>query len=94
MEEKTKLIKHLAELGMLSFSDDEWEKMANDMQDMIELINEIKQADVTGVKSVIKKVAFQDLRKDEEKPSFDKEDILRNAHKEEDGTFVVAKVVD
>lgn len=94
MEDRTKLVKHLAELAMLDFPDEELEEMARDMQDAIGLLDEIKGADVTGIKPKIKTIAFKDLRQDEVKPSYDKEELLRNAQKQHEGAFVVAKVVD
>ncbi|MDD4315584.1 MAG: Asp-tRNA(Asn)/Glu-tRNA(Gln) amidotransferase subunit GatC [Clostridia bacterium] len=94
MDEKIKLVKHLADLGMLTFSDEEMQAMVNDMQDIIGLIDGIKDADVEGVTAKLNVVAFADLREDAAKPSMQREDILRNAAKQEKDSFVVAKVVE
>ncbi len=94
MDEKIKLVKHLADLGMLSFSDNEMQAMVNDMQDIIGLIDGIKDADTTNVEPKLNIVAFADLREDVAAPSMARDDILRNAAKQEKDSFVVPKVVE
>lgn len=94
MDEKIKLVKHLADLGMLTFSDKEMQSMVNDMQEIIGLIDGIKEADTNGVEPKLNIVAFADLREDQAAPSMPREDILRNAAKQEKDSFVVPKVVE
>lgn len=94
MEDKIKLVKHLADLGMLTFSDEEMQTIVGDMQHIIELIDEIKEADVSGVKAKIIPVKYKNLRKDEAKESMDRKDILKNASQVQENCFVVPKVVD
>lgn len=94
MDDKIKLVQHLADLAMLTFSEKELEGMVNDMQDIIGLIDLIKEADVSGIKPELNEIVFADLRKDEAKPSTPKEDLLKNAAKAESGSFEVTKVVE
>lgn len=94
MNDKIKLVQHLADLGMLTFSEKEMQSMVGDMQDIIGLIDQIKQADVSGIQPDIKQTKFEDLRIDKARQSMPKEDILKNAAQTENGCFVVPKVVD
>ncbi|MCD7741401.1 MAG: Asp-tRNA(Asn)/Glu-tRNA(Gln) amidotransferase subunit GatC [Ruminococcus sp.] len=88
------MVKYLAELGKLEFSDDALEKMAGDMTDIINLMDTIKEFDVEY--DALKdnhNVGFNELRKDESKPSMATEKVLSNAVNSAD-SFVVPKVVE
>jgi aspartyl-tRNA(Asn)/glutamyl-tRNA(Gln) amidotransferase subunit C len=88
------MVKYLAELGKLKFTDDELKKMADDMTDIIEIMDTIKEIDVTydPVKDN-HNVYLNDLRKDVPADSFPTAKILQNAVNSEDA-FVVPKVVE
>lgn len=94
MDDKIKLVKHLAELGMLNFSEKELKGMVEDVKDIIKLIDGIKQADVSDLEPQKAEIAFDELRKDEVKASMEKHKLLKNAVKTEGGSFSVAKVVE
>lgn len=88
------LIKHLAELSKLEFDDEALEKMAEEMTDIIALMDTVKSVDVGCDLSDDKSFdQFNDLRSDEVKPSMSSEDVLKNAlHR--DSAFVSPKVVE
>ena len=88
------MVKYLSQLGKLSFTDEELEKMAGDMTDIIEIMDTIKEIDVTydPVKDN-HNVFLNDLRKDIPADSFPTEKILQNAVSSEDA-LVVPKVVE
>ena len=88
------MVKYLSELGKLSFTDEELEKMAGDMTGIIEIMDTIKEIDVTY--DPIKdnhNVYLNDLRKDIPTDSFPTAKILQNAVSSED-SFVVPKVFE
>lgn len=88
------MVKYLSQLGKLSFTDEELVKMAGDMTDIIEIMDTIKEIDVTY--EPIKdnhNVYLNDLRKDISTESFPTAKILQNAVNSEDA-FVVPKVVE
>ena len=88
------MIKYLSKLGKLSFNDEELEKMASDMTGIIEIMDTIKEIDVTY--APIKdnhNVYLNDLRKDVSSDSFPTNKILQNAVNSENA-FVVPKVFD
>ena len=89
-----KMVSYLSELGKLEFSDKELEKVANEMTDIINLMDTIKEIDVTyDAKSDNKNVYLNDLRNDISAPSMPTEKILQNATSS-NNYFVVPKVVE
>lgn len=87
------LTAHLAELSKLSFTDDELITMANQMSDIIALMDKVKEIDSELPTYAIDAVEYNDLRRDEIKDSFDTEKILENAKNKKNSSFVVPKVV-
>lgn len=88
------MVRYLSELGKLYLSDEELEKMASDMTDIIKIMDTVKEIDVTY--EPIKdnhNVYLNDLRKDIPQDSFPTAKILQNAVNTED-SFVVPKVFD
>lgn len=88
------MVKYLAKLGKLNFTEEGFEAMAEDMTDIIEIMDTIKEIDITY--DPIKdnhNVYLKDLRKDEAQPSLPTEKILQNAVNSE-SSFVVPKVVE
>ena len=89
------MVRHLANLSRLAFNDDEMKKMADDMTGIIEIMDTIKDIDVTY--EPIKdnhNVYLNDLRKDIADDSFPTEKILGNAAVVSENAFVVPKVVE
>lgn len=88
------MVKYLAKLGKLNFTEEGFEAMAEDMTDIIEIMDTIKEIDITY--DPIKdnhNVYLKDLRRDEAQPSLPTEKVLRNAVNSEN-SFVVPKVVE
>lgn len=88
------MVKYLAKLGKLNFTEEGFEAMAEDMTDIIEIMDTIKEIDITY--DPIKdnhNVYLKDLRKDEAQPSLPTEKVLQNAVNSEN-SFVVPKVVE
>lgn len=88
------MVKYLAELGKLEFSDDELAKKADEMTDIINLMDTVKEIDITY--DALKDnhdVYINDLREDAVMQSLDTEKILQNAVNS-NNCFVVPKVVE
>ena len=88
------MVSYLAELGKLELSQNELENVADQMTDIIELMDTIKEIDVTydPIKDN-KNVYLNDLRKDIPQPSMSTEKVLSNATNT-NNSFVVPKVVE
>lgn len=88
------MVSYLSELGKLEFSDEELERVAHEMTDIINLMDTIKEIDVTyDAKLDNKNVYLNDLRKDIPEASMPTEKITQNA-KSNNNYFIVPKVVD
>lgn len=88
------MVKYLAELGKLEFSDDELAKKADEMTDIINLMDTVKEIDITY--DALKDnhdVYINDLRGDVVKQSLATEKVLQNAVNS-NNCFVVPKVVE
>ncbi len=88
------MVKYLAKLGKLSFTDEELAKATEDMTGIIEIMDTIKEIDITY--DPLKdnhNVYFKDLRKDEAMESLPTDKLLMNAANSE-SCFVVPKVVE
>lgn len=88
------MVRHLSDLGKLTFTDEELEKVAKDMTGIIEIMDTIKEIDISY--DPIKdnhNVYLNGLREDRAMDSFPTEKILQNAVNSEN-CFVVPKVVE
>lgn len=88
------MVKYLAELGKLEFSDDEIAKKAEEMTDIINLMDTVKEIDISY--DALKDnhdVYLNDLREDVVKDSLATEKVLQNAVNS-NNCFVVPKVVE
>jgi aspartyl/glutamyl-tRNA(Asn/Gln) amidotransferase C subunit len=87
-------VKYLAELGKLEFSDEELEKTAGEMTEIINLMDTIKGIDVEyDARKDNHNVFLNDLRRDEKSPSMATEKVLSNAVNS-GNSFVVPKIVE
>lgn len=88
-------VKHIAKLAKLSLTDEEVEKYAKDLESIATFVEKLNEVDITGVEPtahiVDKKNVF---RKDENKPSIEREQMLKNAPSKEAGCISVPKVVE
>lgn len=88
------MVKYLAELGKLEFTDEELAKTAEEMTDIIELMDGVKGYDVEyDAHKDNHNVFLESLRTDEKHESMPTEKVLQNAVNQ-DSAFVVPKVVE
>lgn len=94
MEKSTLL--HIAELSKLSFTDGEAEVMMEQMGDIIDLMDTIRDVDLEYDDTKDKKeISYQQLRTDSAKESYPAEKLLKNA--ETDGTgscYTIPKMME
>lgn len=87
-------IKHLCSLSKLDYSDDGMTKVMGEMSDIIDLMDEIKEFDLTYDDTKDgNEIGFSETREDVAEESFPAEKLLSNAENQ-DGCYVVPKVVE
>ena len=88
------MVKYLAQLGKLEFSDEELAVKADEMTDIINLMDTVKEIDITyDAFKDNHNVYINDLREDVIKESMKTEKVLQNAVNS-NNCFVVPKVVE
>ena len=94
MAVELKTIEHLCELSKLDYDEDGMKKVMAEMGDIIELMDEIKEFDLTYDDTKDgNEIRFADTREDKAEESFPPEKLLANAENT-DGCYVVPKVVE
>ena len=87
-------IRHLCELSKLDYDEDGMKKVMGEMSDIIDLMDEIKEFDLTYDDTKDgNEIRFGDTRADKAEASFPTEKLLANAENT-DGCYVVPKVVE
>ena len=88
------MVSYLSRLGKLSFAEEALKKTAEEMTNIIEIMDTIKEIDIKyDALADNKNVYLNDLREDASEPSMPTQKILQNALNSED-CFVVPKVVE
>ncbi|MBN2853854.1 MAG: Asp-tRNA(Asn)/Glu-tRNA(Gln) amidotransferase subunit GatC [Clostridia bacterium] len=88
-------VDYVANLARLNFNDEEALKLSAQMEDILaymDKLNSLNTENVIPMEHV--KPVSNIFRKDMVSPSFDREQILRNAPVKEDGAFKVPKIVE
>ncbi len=89
-----KEVEHVALLARLSLSEDEKEKFAKQLSQILEHAGKIAEFDTKDIKPTSHVLPIKNVfRKDEEKPSLSKEDVLLNAPAKEEGMFRIPKII-
>ena len=88
------MVKYLAELGKLYFTDEELLENSKQMTSIVDLMDTIKEIDIT-YDAVLDNhnVYLPDLRKEESAPSMETAKVLQNAVNSSN-CFVVPKVIE
>lgn len=88
-------IEYVGILAKLEISEEEKEKAKKDMGSMLDYIDKLNELDTTGVEPMSHVFPVQNVfREDVVVNGDDRENILKNAPEEKDGSFVVPKTVD
>ena len=89
MDEKT--LEYIAELSRLELPEEEKADMLEQMQKILDYMDLLNSVDTDATEPLIQ---FEDLREDEVKPSFDRDELMRNAKKKLDGAYQVPRTVE
>ncbi len=89
----SELTKHLAELSKLEFTDEELDKMTEDMTDIIAIMDKVCGFDTSKPAYALDAVDYNDLRADAHTNSYPTDKITANAKNVKNNSFVVPKVV-
>ena len=96
--EKTKIsieeVKRLAGLSSLEFSEEELKAFIPEFENMLELVDQVKNCDVDNIGFTHDSHKLADLRPDEATESLPQEEILTNSPKTKKGSFCVPKMLD
>ncbi len=88
-------VKYVAHLARISLSPDEERKLGAQLGNILDYIEKLKQADVSGVEPTAHAFPLVNvMRADEVRPSIANEDALRNAPAAANGLFIVPKIVE
>ncbi len=88
-------VKHIAKLSKLNLTEKELEKYTNELSSIVDFANELSNINVDGVKPTAHILDIKNVfRKDEVQPSYDREEILKNAPSKDAGCVSVPKVVE
>ena len=88
-------VKHIAKLSKLNLTEEELEKYTNELSSIVDFANELSNINVDGIKPTAHILDIKNVfRKDEVQPSYDREEILKNAPSKDAGCVSVPKVVE
>ena len=88
-------VTHVAHLARLDLAPDELETMQTQLSRILEYIDMLGEADVSGVPITAQVTNLVNvLRSDIIEPSLPREDVLANAPHQQDGMFVVKAIFD
>ncbi|MGJ9458367.1 Asp-tRNA(Asn)/Glu-tRNA(Gln) amidotransferase subunit GatC [Oceanobacillus sp. CF4.6] len=87
-------VKHVAHLARLAVTDEEVEKMADELSAIIGYAEQLNELDTDGVEPTTHVLDLKNvMRKDEPKEWITQEDALKNAPDQEDGQFRVPSIM-
>ncbi len=86
-------IKHVANLARLEVKPEEMDKLAKDMDNMVNMISKLQDLDLSNVDLALLGERNV-LREDEIAKSLDREKVIANAPTKEAGCFSVPKIVE
>ncbi|SFE88763.1 Asp-tRNA(Asn)/Glu-tRNA(Gln) amidotransferase subunit GatC [Alteribacillus iranensis] len=88
-------VKHVAHLARLSVSEEEAEKLAEELDGIIGFAEKLNELDTEGVEPTTHVLDIHNvLREDVQRPSLKQEEALKNAPDQEDGQVKVPSVLE
>jgi aspartyl-tRNA(Asn)/glutamyl-tRNA(Gln) amidotransferase subunit C len=85
---------HVANLARLDLDEANIEKFVGQIGVILEYVDTLNQVDTKGVQPTSHAISLTNaFREDEERDVFDRESALANAPEQEDGHFIVPKVI-
>ncbi len=88
-------VDYLARLIRIELSEEEKELFSSQLGDILGYVEQLKEVDISGVEPMYHPLPITNrFRKDEVRPSLDRDKALSNAPEAKDGFFVVPKVIE
>ena len=88
-----KEVKHVANLARLELTEEETQKYAKQLGELLTYVEQMNEVDTSGVEPMPHAMEFVNVvREDEVVRDFTKEELMKNAPVEEDGFFRVPKI--
>ena len=88
-------IAYVARLARLELSDAEKAKLSAQLAGILDYVAKLNEVDVTGIEPTAHAIPLTNvLRKDEPRPSIERERILKNAPETARDLFIVPKIVE
>jgi len=85
---------HVANLARLDIDESSIDKFARQIGTILEYVDTLSRVDTQGVKPTSHAIFLNNaFREDEERENLDRDKALANAPEQEDGNFVVPKVI-
>ncbi|MEN3027136.1 MAG: Asp-tRNA(Asn)/Glu-tRNA(Gln) amidotransferase subunit GatC [Chlorobiota bacterium] len=95
MESRIALVKHIAELARLRFSEEELSEFVEQFERIVHFIGAIEKLELEGVEPLVHIIPVENaFREDIPQPSLPREEALRNAPKHNGVFFRVLKVIE
>jgi aspartyl-tRNA(Asn)/glutamyl-tRNA(Gln) amidotransferase subunit C len=89
-------VKHIAQLANIPISEEESNKLAQDFSETLQVVDQLKKADVSQVEITHQVTGFKNVFREDivkEEQSFTQKEALANAKKTYQGYFVVPYVL-
>ncbi len=87
-------VEHVAHLARLDFDQEEKERFAKELNDILEFVAQLEEVDTAGVEPAYHALELKNVfREDRVEPSLPPEEALANAPEAEDGAFVVPRII-
>ncbi|MFZ5569530.1 MAG: Asp-tRNA(Asn)/Glu-tRNA(Gln) amidotransferase subunit GatC [Thermodesulfobacteriota bacterium] len=94
MKIKMEEVRHVADLARLDIADEMLEKFADQIGNILEYVATLNEVDTGGIAGTSHAIPFTNaFRDDVVRDHLDRETALANAPEQEEGAFVVPKVV-
>ena len=88
-------VKYVAHLARLSLSQEEEQKIGDQLGNILAYIEKLKEVDVSGVEPTAHAFPLVNVtRPDEVRPSLSNQEALRNAPAQANGLFMVPKIIE
>lgn len=95
MKITTDQVKYVANLARLNVTDAEAEALSAQMADIITFADALSEIDTTGIEPTNHAIKVENvLRKDKVKPSYDRDELLKNAPSKQAGCYTVPRIVE
>jgi aspartyl-tRNA(Asn)/glutamyl-tRNA(Gln) amidotransferase subunit C len=88
-------VQHVARLARLGLSDDEMDRLAAELDHILDAMQALRQLDTSAIPPTAQVIPLRNVMRDDAvRPSWPLDDILRNAPATRDGQFLVPPVLD